>query len=468
MQTFDRTEIEKINFINRFAAYCDRWGVFVYDIDGRMNTEFGLVTTGPTGAARPIGFGSHLALTGRTYNATDVCTAVQALNGRINRDEIKWGSVEATRGAYVWPADAQQTKVKDFLQIASSYGIQSMVVLGGSNPNYGYDIPAGYKGGLPLDADEVPGYANFCAYAVGQATACSKFEIWNEFNIGGFATTQEKTDNAGYDPALYINLVKAAYPAIKAVRPDAEVIIGTFPDPYWQNTPNSGWFDSIIGSDVVGYCDGFSIHHYNGFMRPEYWHDQLFHCIKKIRANAPTHKVYLSESGWYNGSDSGSITETEAAARYSRYPFLLRCLDLAATSFYDLTNDGSDTLKESNFGFYTQNLAAQKAQALTVKDALAHVNASTTAKHYSDPELMRRIVVMDTATGQRAACWAVNATGNANMTITASSSGTLSVQTMGGTTATQGISAGANNVSIALSDTAKVVYANVPITIVPK
>jgi hypothetical protein len=391
---------------------------------------------------------------------------MQSLNGNLIRDELKWGATEPTRGTYALPGvNAQLQKVHDLCLNAHTYNITPYIVLCSGNSNYGLSEPAGYAGGLPLSGDERNGFANYCAWVVKQIPTVSKFEVWNEFNIDGLSTTQENTDNAGAPPEKYLALIKAVYAPLKEARPDAEVIVGTFTDPYWQDTLNSTWMHSLLQLGAAQYCTAFSIHHYNGFMRPEYWHDQLYRVISQIRDYAPQHKVYLSESGWFNGTDAASITEAESAARYSRYPFLLRCLDLAGSSFYDLANDGSDVAKESNFGFYTINLGAQKAQAGTVRDALFHVNDAVSAKHYSDASIMKRVVIMDTASGQRAACWAINNTGTAVLKVLASSPGTLSTQVMGAGTTTEPLVAGENTIVISLSDIAKVVYADVPISI---
>ena len=463
MKTFDRTEIEKASMLNRHALYCDRWGVFVFDTPNNYDKEFCLVNEGPRGPAAPQGFGTHLSYTTRTYTGTSVCQTIQSINGRINRDGLRWGLIEQVRGTYAWETYSQ--KVKNFIEVGASYGVDPYICLGGANPNYGFGLPSGYLGGMPLDSDEVLGFSNYCGYVVAQVPACNKFEIWNEWSIEGFGTVQEQTDNVGLDHTKYLHLVKQCYPKIKAARPDAEVIIGTFTEPYWQSQSGSVWFENVLNSEILDYCTGFSIHHYNGFLPPEYWHDQLYHVIQKIKAKAPRHKVYLSETGWFNGTDTASITEAESAARYSRYPFLLRCLDLDGSMFYDLVNDGTTVAKEENFGFYTWNLGAPKLQAVTVGQALAHVNVSTAARHYSDAGLMRRVVVLDTPTGQRAACWSVNNSGTLKLLVKANAGGTLSIQTMGGSTSTQPLVVGDNIISVTLADTAKVVFANTPVTI---
>lgn len=101
--------------------------------------------------------------------------------------------------------------------------------------------------------------------------------------------------------------------------------------------------------------------------------------------------------------------------------------------------------------------------------ALARIKVATSGSHYTDFTMKRRVVVMDTntANGQRAACWAIDASGTVTLTVTAGAPGTLSIQTLGGATATQAIAAGQNSVVVTLSNTAKVVFADTPITILP-
>lgn len=466
MIALDKTEISKANGYGKLLTVIDRWGAFVIERTS-PTSDFGLASTGPVGASAPIGFNSHLMFPSNSYTTAQVISSTTALNGRMVRDELKWSSVELTRGALAFPGvSAQLQKISDLCANGPASGVDPFLLLDYGNVNYGYDSPVGYKGGLVLDADELAGYAAFCAFSAALATGCTKFELWNEWQFGAGATAQEVTDLAYAPVQGYVNMVKAAFASIRAVRPDAEVIVGTFGDPYWQATMNSGWLDGFLATDALGYCTGVSLHQYQGFLPPEFWHDQLFSVIQKIRTKTTTHKIYLSEVGWFNGTDANSITEAEAAARYSRFPFLLRCLDISGTTIYDLFNDGTTVAKEENFGFYTRTLV-EKAQAGTIRDALAHMNAATTARHYMDSSMRRRVVLMDTSSGQRAACWAMNATGTTSLVVTASAPGTLSIQTMGGSTATQAIVAGPNTVSVTLSDTAKVVFADVPITIAP-
>lgn len=471
MQVFTKTQINQATAVQQSSLVNDGFRVYVYDSNVTVK-PFNIVSSSNTGTTLPIGFCAHLGMSTATYTAAEVLTSIQTLNGKLWRDEAKWSYVEASRGTLAYPgASPYLSRVKDALDTASTYGITPQLILNYGNAAYGSNVPTGYQGGLVLDADEKAGYSAYCSYIVSQiGNKCNLWEIWNEWNLGLGGTAQELTDSAGLNVTAYVDVMQIAYAAAKAANPQSKVIGGVVAEPYDPTARSENWFNTFLATNWHQYCDEFSYHHYHNFCIPERWHDQLQDTIVKVRAVAPTMPIRITETGWYNGTGVKAITEAEAAARYSRYPFLLRCLDLVGVTFYGLANDGTDPAQvEHNFGFYTQNVGAQKAQAVTITATLSHINVATSGTHYTDQTQRRRVVVMNTntANGQRAACWATDATGTATLTVTATGAGTLSIQTIGGSTATQAISSGVNTVVVTLSDTAKVVYANVPITILP-
>jgi len=471
MQVFKRSAIALASAQRQAALVNDGYRVYVYD-SIQETKAFNIISSSNTGAPLPIGFCAHLGLSTSTYTAAQVLGAVQTLNGTVWRDEAKWSYVEASRGTLSFPgANSYLNRVNDALNTASGFGVTPQLILNYGNSAYGSNVPTGYQGGLVLDADEKAGYSAYCSYVVSQVgSRCNVWEIWNEWNLSLGGTTQEVADLAGLNVAAYVEVMQIAYTAAKAANPSAKIVGGVVAEPYDPTARCEDWFNTFLATNWHQYCDEFSFHHYHNFCIPERWHDQLQDTITKVRAVAPTKPIRVTETGWYNGSAVRAITEAESAARYSRYPFLLRCLDLVGVSFYDLANDGTDPAQvEHNFGFYTQNLGSQKAQAATIAAALAHIKVATSGTHYTDFTMRRRVVVMgtNTANGQRAACWATDASGTVTLMVTASSPGTLSIQTLGGSTATQAISAGPNSVTVTLSDTAKVVFATTPITISP-
>lgn len=468
MKVYQKSQIAEASAQRQAAMVNDCFRIYVYDTDKEVKA-FNLISSNASAAPMPMGFCAHLGMNHPTYTAAQVLTAIQGLNGALWRDEAKWSYTEATRGTLAFPgANPYLTRVNDALNVAATYGITPQLGLNYGNPAYGSNIPTGYQGGLVLDADEKAGYAAFCSYIVGTiGSRCNLWEIWNEWNLSLGGATQEVTDQAGLDVNAYVAVMQIAYTAAKAANPNAMIVGGVIGEPYDTQPKCDQWFNAFLATNWHQYCDAFSFHHYHKFCIPERWHDQLQDSIVKVRTVAPNMPVRLSESGWFNGTDASNISEAEAAARYSRYPFLLRCLDLHGVTFYDLANDGATGTKEENFGFYTANLVAQKAQAATIAAALAHIKVATSGAHYTDFSLNRRVVIMNTntANGQRAACWSINASGTTALNVNASAPGTLSIQTIGGSTATQAIVAGSNAVNITLSDTAKVVSADVPITI---
>jgi hypothetical protein len=469
MKVFKKTDATLATAQRQAAMVNDGYRIYVYD-SVQETKAFNLVSSSSTGAPLPIGFCAHLGMNVATYTAAQVLGAIQTLNGAIWRDEAKWSYTEASRGSLAFPGvNSYLSRVNDALNAAASYGVTPQLILNYGNAAYGSNVPTGYQGGLVLDADEKAGYSAYCSYIVSQiGSRCNLWEVWNEWNISNGGTTQEVADTAGLSVTAYLDVLQIAYAAAKAANPSVKIVGGVVAEPYDQTARSEDWFNTFLATNWHQYCDEFSFHHYHNFCIPERWHDQLQDTITKVRAVAPTKPIRITETGWYNGTGVRAITEAESAARYSRYPFLLRCLDLVGVSFYDLANDGTDPAQdEHNFGFYTQNLGAQKAQAATITAAMAHIKVATSGSHYTDLSMKRRVVVMDTntANGQRAACWAIDATGTTTLTVTASAPGTLSIQTIGGSTATQAIVVGANTVNVTLSNTAKVVFANVQISI---
>jgi len=471
MKVFRKTDAAIATAQRQAAMVNDGYRIYVYDSAQEVKS-FNLVSSSNTGVTLPIGFCAHLGMNVATYTAAQVLTAIQTLNGTVWRDEAKWSYTEASRGSLAFPgASSYLSRVNDALNTASGFGVTPQLILNYGNAAYGSNVPTGYQGGLVLDADEKAGYSAYCSYIVSQVgSRCNLWEVWNEWNTSNGGTAQEVTDSAGLSVTAYLDVLQIAHTAAKAANPSAKIVGGVVAEPYDPTARSEDWFNTFLATNWHQYCDEFSFHHYHNFCVPERWHDQLQDTITKVRAVAPTQPIRITETGWYNGTGVRAITEAESAARYSRYPFLLRCLDLVGVSFYDLANDGTDPAQvEHNFGFYTQNVGAQKAQAATTTAALAHIKVATSGYHFIDFTMKRRVVVMDTntANGQRAACWATDATGTTTLTVTASAPGTLSIQTLGGSTATQAIAAGANTVNVTLSDTAKVVFANVPISITP-
>ena len=109
----------------------------------------------------------------------------------------------------------------DYMASARATGLQPLIDLTWSNPFYDYD-DSYYT--LPHSEAGKVGYILQLRSRIlrhyGDQIKC--VEIWNEVNAGTFIKGPATQDKAYY----YGELLKAAYPALKAARPDVSVLAG--------------------------------------------------------------------------------------------------------------------------------------------------------------------------------------------------------------------------------------------------
>jgi hypothetical protein len=116
------------------------------------------------------------------------------------------------------------------------------------------------------------------------------------------------------DPADYTNLLKAAYPAIKGIDPDARVISGSLaPVDAGGETPSV--FEYLAGMYTSGAADYFDILAYNPYTdgNPPDWYNANFpavsfsHSVPMIHdvmiANDDSSPIWLTEVGWSTVSE---------------------------------------------------------------------------------------------------------------------------------------------------------------------
>lgn len=408
-----------------------------------------------------MGANTHIGSYGSDVPAT-IATAMTYLNGNMFRDNLWWNLIEPTRGALAYPGS--NTGMQKLDQMIPSCG-EPLLVLGFGNAAYGTGDNGG-PGGYPLDVDELQGFSNYVSYIVGKLVGrCSLFELWNEWNLGDAATAAQVALGFQNDVSKYTALVAHAYPVLKAANPDAKLLVGSIGEPF--DPAHSSWLDQLLATPGLA-ADGISFHHYYGMVIPDTWFPELLSVIGKIQAAlGPSMPVYLTETGWFNGSAPQAISQTEAAIRYSRLPFLLRALPLDAVTFYDLRDDGPDLSQEQqNFGIFTTSYQS-KLQTATLRDALTHIQAVTGAWYFLDWGRFRdfpAVVSLEISGGWRLACWTLKTSEvPLRLMIMAANSGTLSIQQMGGSTTTLALVAGSNSVEVRCTQTAIVISADVSI-----
>jgi hypothetical protein len=263
------------------------------------------------------------------------------------RDEATWSSLEQQKGRFLMPE-----RHTDYVHSASEAGLDVMLILDYANRFYD-------DGDRPRSAKAIEGFCRYAEFVVRHfGKDVRLYEVWNEWDIG---IGLPKKYNKGGSPEDYIKLLKAVYPRIKAIEPEAIVIAGGCTN----GAVKRGWFEKIIQLGALDYSDAVSIHGYNyGAKFPERspetcsaWMTDVQKMLRKYNKGKDV-PFYVTEMGWPTHIGKRS-TAPELSASY-----LARLYLLARTSpsfrgiwWYDFQDDGwKAEYNENNFGIVRPDL----------------------------------------------------------------------------------------------------------------
>ncbi|WP_321798798.1 cellulase family glycosylhydrolase [Caballeronia sp. J97] len=285
---------------------------------------------------------------------------------RSIRMEVHWSDVEKSKGAYTFPASIDQT-----VRLARELGLEPLMILDYGNPSYD-------DGRKPVSPEAVQGYARYAEALVRHfGDKIRYYEIWNEWDNGLGGTEPGRVDD-------YAALVKAAYPAIKKIRPDSIVLVGGVT----EKGLNNGWYERLAQLGALRYADGLSVHpygyHESPVCAPEHaigWLDSLESVLSaRFDIRLP---VYVTEVGWPTNQGKFGVTESMQAEMLRRFFALAADRPyIKGIWWYDLVDDANNPAdKEANFGLlHFSDLSAkpawQEIANLQSLRARAHGNAS--------------------------------------------------------------------------------------------
>lgn len=218
------------------------------------------------------------------------------------RMDVGWRHIEPTRGTF---AATEITKLDQIVAAANARGfLLSICVIetpGWANNGAGMFAPPATM----ADYGSVVG--RLAARYKGKVDA---WEVWNEPNLAQFWTT-------GPNATQYGNMVRAAYPAIKAADPDADVIIGSLcfsAFPFW---------DALKAQNLPK--DGIAYHPYSQGRGPDDRSvtDTLRNITEGVIARFPGVPLWITECGW-STQVQGAVPEPTRASYYSRLPAVIR------------------------------------------------------------------------------------------------------------------------------------------------
>lgn len=175
------------------------------------------------------------------------------------------------------------------------------------------------------------------------------FEIGNEYNYP-MQWNPEK-----YTSELYVEACKAAYPVIKAARPDARVFVLSTAN----NNETERFIEESLKLGIGNYCDGISLHPYDVFNSPEAAEARERianqHALLEKYGLGDLPVIY-SEYGW-TASTSTGIGDTEKA-RFIAQGMVINQDRFESVEIYNLERKETYGDFEDKFG-YVKNCQAE-------------------------------------------------------------------------------------------------------------
>jgi hypothetical protein len=245
------------------------------------------------------------------------------------RDQQFWAAIERSKGVYAFPDSYTAYMAK-----AKTLGISVLVVLEWGNPLY--DKTGSFLN-TPYTDSGRKAFGEYCVEVLKKyGQQIKTVEIWNEYNGGSFVDGPALFDKRQY----YVLMLKTAYDAIKAVRPDVTVLAGAtvgIPLPF---------FDALFQYGALSYCDGVSVHAYRGMA------EGVDVDIAELRALMQRHGVirpiYVTEFG--TGGQPGFLikesTLLAAASVTAAYWYEFQATNSPSTALVDANLDVTEAGKE--------------------------------------------------------------------------------------------------------------------------
>lgn len=269
------------------------------------------------------------------------------------REDLPWKLAERRRGIVTAPSL--------FRRIADTARANGLPVLGIlAYNNHFYD-----GGSYPRSAEAVAAYARYAGQVAAglRGRGVPFYQVWNEWD-GGCGMNPAKRGRG--DAESYINLLKAAYPALKQADPNATVVSGSV-------CTGDEYFEKLLQLGMADHCDILSIHTYNFQQRgeaatPEAWQRRMLKLDEMIRKynNGDSKPVFVTEMGYPSFTGPHGRTAGECAVYLARLMLLARTVpNLRGLWWYDLQDDGWDiTEREHNFGLFNADGTPKPAAAV--------------------------------------------------------------------------------------------------------
>ena len=324
------------------------------------------------------------------------------------RGDLTWENIQPERDRWEW--DRYDRAIE-----AAGRGGKRIIGLLSYGVRWANADPPTPTGSAHFPPDDPADFAAFAAAAADRyRDQVAVWEVWNEENSVRFWQPTTRGD-----PAAYGQLLKAAYPAIKAENPDATVLFGGLFFHDQGLTTAAPQFLAEAHAAHPGlqdFYDGLSLHPYDLYpprRGPESDVEgslPVQEMVAQVRAvmaehGAPDRDVWITEFGWptFRG-----VTDDEQATYLVRSALLLTASGVRSICWYTLWDgpNPSDIIPEAQFGLFRWQDASPATVPPTPKpafDALVELNDTVGPLSFiadDSDEATRRLVFGD-ATGRR-------------------------------------------------------------------
>jgi hypothetical protein len=277
-------------------------------------------------------------------------TAAKAMHAKVVRIELRWATLEPEQGQL---AASEGAALENFVNTAAANG-EKVIMLVQGTPCWASSAPAAIEAacvpGAESEANAWPP-SNAATFGNFVSTLATRFgsklaaiEIWNEPDFSG-----ENYLAGPNKAAAYAGLLKAAYPAIKAVDPDIAVLGGSFVG------SNGVFLRDLYAEGIKGYYDGLAVHFYTDTLAS-------LQAIHEVQAKyQDTKPIWLTEVGWpscwpaesvqkeqncvtprVQAENVVNLTRTLAHTAYIRAEVLYTLTDSTGEDFGVLTATGAE------------------------------------------------------------------------------------------------------------------------------
>ncbi|WP_132662545.1 cellulase family glycosylhydrolase [Rhizobium azibense] len=296
-----------------------------------------------------VGVGAHLWSASRS-EIDKVVKAVRDNGFKLVRWDAPWKGVELTKGRLEIPPAWDYA-----VEAIRSVGAENILILDYGNKYY-------VGGDKPTTATARSAFVIYAeAVAKHFKGRVARYEVWNEWDTKNGETSYQPIEH-------YVSLVKACYPALKAVDPSVQVMAGNFSSITYErsflNPFATNYFRDFLASDVGRYMDGFSIHPYVRGLPVEKIPsamDAFFGRIEGAIHGSPGFEgkpILVTEIGWKAGvQGQQAVSEDQQANLLAEAIKLSKKYRFHGLCIYEIKDGGEDF----GYGIYDKDWTPKAA-----------------------------------------------------------------------------------------------------------